>query len=367
MDLAEKKSLLRLIDANLNRALEGLRTLEDLARFICNDQELSAQLKELRHGMVQCGSFWQRGELLAARDVAHDVGATIKTESEAKRSDLSAIAAAAAGRAQQSLRVLEEVSKQDAPQVAKNFEAMRYNSYRIAAQLETRLIRREKLVHARLYLLTDAARSETELYDRVARYAEAGVHVIQLRAKEFDDATLYRRAETACKARQGTQTLLIINDRADIAVAAEADGVHLGQTELPATAARRVVGRDRIIGISTHGIEQALSAVKDGADYLGCGPTFPSTTKSFDQYVGTQYLTEVVTQIALPAFAIGGIDLDNLHRVLETGIGRIAVSAVVQNANDPVAVIRQLLHRLDEAALPKFTKEVHHEDPRTTK
>ncbi len=339
----------RVMDANLNRALEGLRTLEDLARFALDHHQWSAELKGLRHALVTACKVIPREVLLASRDVTNDVGAKTKTLQEGERSGLASLVAAASGRTQQSLRVLEECAKESFPQLAQVFENARYECYRIAAALEGCVANRERLQPANLYVLTDAAGSDQELFDRVAALSQAGVKIIQLREKNLEDAKLFYRAEHAVRAAREYQSMLIVNDRPDIAVAADAHGVHLGQTELPANAARAIVGRHRIVGISTHSLDDLKRAMSDGADYVGCGPTFRSTTKSFSDFAGLEYLRQAAQASTIPAYAIGGIDLSNLDQVIETGIRRIAISGAVARAKDPTSVVRQFQAKLQFA------------------
>jgi thiamine-phosphate pyrophosphorylase len=139
------------------------------------------------------------------------------------------------------------------------------------------------------------------------------------------------------------KTLAIINDRADIAAAVDADGVHVGQANLSVKDVRTIVGPRMLVGVSTHNIAQARAAVLDGADYLGAGPTFSSKTKSFDQFAGLPYLRKVADETRLPTFAIGGITAENLPNVLATGISRIAVSAAVTATPNPACAAKELL------------------------
>ena len=110
-----------------------------------------------------------------------------------------------------------------------------------------------------------------------------------------------------------------MNDRADLAAMAHADGVHLGQDEIPVQDARVVLGSHALVGVSTHSIEQARQAVVDGANYLGCGPTFPSATKEFTRFPGVEFLRQISREIRLPAFAIGGINPANVEQVCAAG------------------------------------------------
>jgi thiamine-phosphate pyrophosphorylase len=133
-----------------------------------------------------------------------------------------------------------------------------------------------------------------------------------------------------------------MNDRPDLAVLTDADGVHVGQEELSVRDARRIVGPGRLVGVSTHTIEQARQAVLDGADYIGVGPVFPSQTKQFGSFAGLQFVREAAGEITLPAFAIGGITTENVAEVLAAGATRIAVSAAICAAEDPGEAAREL-------------------------
>jgi thiamine-phosphate pyrophosphorylase len=143
------------------------------------------------------------------------------------------------------------------------------------------------------------------------------------------------------------RTLVVVNDRPDIAVLADADGVHLGQDDLRVKDARAIVGPRRLIGVSTHSIEQARAAVLDGANYLGVGPTFPSRTKSFDAFPGLDFVRQVAAEIRLPAFAIGGIEATNVGEVVAAGLRRVAVGSAVMGDAKPRAAVAALRERLD--------------------
>ncbi len=138
-----------------------------------------------------------------------------------------------------------------------------------------------------------------------------------------------------------------MNDRPDLAALASADGVHLGQEELSVKDARSIVGPQALVGVSTHSLEQARSAVIDGADYIGVGPTFPSGTKPFDEFPGVDLLRAVAAEIRLPAFAIGGIDATNVGQVLEAGFTRIAVAGAITTAEDVGQAAEELLAKIE--------------------
>jgi len=208
------------------------------------------------------------------------------------------------------------------------------------------LTNRHLLHEAQLYVLVDGCESPERLAGLVRDLVEAGVHVLQLRDKQLTDRELVARARLLRELTRDTATLAIVNDRPDIARVSEADGVHVGQDELTVADCRQIVGPDRLIGVSTHSVAQARQAVHDGADYLGCGPTFPSPTKQFADFPGLDFLRTVGPELQVPAFAIGGIHSTNVAQVLATGFRRIAVSAAVTAASEPATAARSLLERL---------------------
>jgi thiamine-phosphate pyrophosphorylase len=157
---------------------------------------------------------------------------------------------------------------------------------------------------------------------------------------------LLARARDVREVTRSTGTLFIVNDRPDIARLADADGVHLGQDDLPIHEARRIVGPDALIGVSTHNVDQVRRAVLEGANYLGIGPTFPSQTKSFDAFAGLEFVKQALAETSLPAFALGGIHPGNVEQIRASGARRIAVSLAICAAADPRQVARQLRHAL---------------------
>jgi thiamine-phosphate pyrophosphorylase len=205
----------------------------------------------------------------------------------------------------------------------------------------------EQLKSARLYVLVTGESSESDFVAKVTSLLAAEPDLIQLRDKTLDDRTLLARARILRQLTRGSDTLFIMNDRPDLAALSQADGVHVGQEELPVAEVRKIVGPDMLIGVSTHNIAQARQAVRDGADYIGCGPTFPSSTKSFAEFPGLDFLRQIAAEISLPAYAIGGITLENVEQVLATGMDRVAVSREVTAADDPASVVRNLKERLN--------------------
>lgn len=341
-----EETILRLLDASANRGREALRVVEDYARFVLDDAHLTGCLKVLRHDLTAALACLPMVDRLAMRDTRSDVGTRLTTAAERTRRDPEDVLAANFTRLQESLRSLEEFSKIDYPSTSAVLERLRYESYSLQKALSATQQAVRRLSDARLYVLIDGG-SSGEAFERlVASLVEAEVDLLQLRDKRLDDRQLLDRARRLHRITRTSKTRFIVNDRPDLAVLSEADGVHVGQEELTVHDARRLVGPRRLVGVSTHSIEQARQAVLDGADYLGVGPVFPSQTKHFDDFPGMELARQVAAEIRLPAFAIGGIDETNIDEVLTTGISRVAVGGAVVNAGSPAAAARALLRVL---------------------
>jgi len=201
---------------------------------------------------------------------------------------------------------------------------------------------RERLAGARLYALLTGSQCVATLDWTIAEAAAGGVQIFQLREKAMSDRDLIERARNVRRWTRKAGVLFVVNDRPDIARLVEADGVHLGQDDLPVAAARRIVGPDCLIGVSTHAVKQVRRAVLEGADYLGIGPAFPSKTKSFEHFPGLDFIREATAITSLPAFALGGIDPTTIAQVVAAGARRVAVSSAISTADEPQLVARQL-------------------------
>jgi thiamine-phosphate pyrophosphorylase len=365
-----------------------LRVVEDYVRFILDDPFLNAITKSLRHDLATAAATISASDRHAARDTQRDVGTTISTETEGRREDAWDVCTASFKRTEQSLRSLEEYGKLVDADFAGQCESLRYRVYTLEKAIDVGRSSRDRLKDVRLCVLLDGRDSIAEFSRLVNVLVEAGAGMIQLRDKQLDDRELIARArmlvsitrrqppalpgvhrahdrnatkppaEPGAVGHAPSCTLAIINDRADIAALVNTDGVHLGQEDLSVQDARAIVGTRMLIGVSTHNIEQARAAVLDGANYLGAGPTFPSNTKSFDEFAGLEYLREAAAEIRLPIFAIGGIAPANLADVLSTGISRVAVGSAVIADDDPLCAVGKMLDMLNSAltAIPKATK-----------
>ena len=340
-------NVLRIIDANANRAREALRVMEEAARFILDDAALVDPIKQLRHDLA--AALAPVAGLEASRDTPGDVGRTISTRSELSRGSVADVATAAGKRLSEALRAIEEYGKtlgESAAGLSGAIESLRYRGYDLEHRLNRALATGEAR-QWRLCVLISAALCPGGEWRRVVEAAvDAGADCIQLREKTTDGDEMLRRARELVALCRPRGVSVIVNDRPDVALLAGADGVHLGQTDLPCAEARKLVGGQLLIGVSTSRLEEAKQALRDGADYCGVGPMFPTTTKRKDVIVGPDYLREYVAWGRLPHLAIAGVTPANVGRLVGAGAEGAAVSSAVCAADDPGAVVRQLLHAL---------------------
>ncbi len=344
--------MLRLIDANLDRLGEGLRVLEDVARFLLNDAELCQQLKTLRHRLVENIHPLEQ-QLLAARRVGEDVGAFKRLPGEAKHKDLPALVIANARRVQESLRVLEEFARlSDTPLAIKptEFEHLRFEVYQLEQKLLSKLLRQGKLSRLTgLYLVLDTqalgGRHEVEVAVQAIR---GGAKVIQLRDKQYSKAKLLEVAQKLKKVCAEKEVLFIINDYLDIALASGADGLHLGQEDLPLSEARRLLPMDKLVGCSTTSLSQAVRAQSGGADYIAVGSIYPTLSKENFKLAGLDTLRRIREKVSLPLIAIGGIDQTNIEEVMKAGARGVAVIGAVLGAEDVEGATRKLAATIEQ-------------------
>lgn len=337
----EDHDTLRILDAAANRAREGLRVLEDYVRFVLDDAHLSSRLKNWRHQLSHALRTIAPHRLIAARETEQDVGTGIRTLTEMKRDSLNAVVQANFKRVEEAARTLEEFSKILSPELGQQLGQLRYEIYTLEKAVLQTQYARERLSGRELYMLVTEDLCHHGSGPAVRGALQGGVGIVQLREKHLHDRELVARGRRVREWTREAGALFIMNDRPDLAVLTEADGVHVGQEELSVKDARRIVGPEKLVGVSTHTIEQARQAVLDGADYIGVGPVFASTTKKFAEFAGLDFVRQVTAEITLPAYAIGGINLENLGEVLAAGARCVAVSGALCGAAHPADVARQ--------------------------
>jgi thiamine-phosphate pyrophosphorylase len=337
----EQVDLARIVDAAANRAREALRVIEDYCRFVLDDAFLSGELKNLRHESLVP---WQH--LLEARDTQRDVGVNITALGEQDRRSLQDVVQANCKRLQEALRTLEEFGKIQSPDLGAIMERLRYRSYTLEKALILGAQSRKRLAEVRLCLLADGDSCRASLEGTIKEAAAGGARMIQLREKSLSDREFLERARQVRLWTREAGVLFVVNDRPDIARLADADGVHLGQDDLPVKEARRVVGPDRLIGVSTHNLDQVRQAILDGANYIGVGPTFPSETKEFAEFPGLEFVSQAMHETSLPAFVIGGVCRENIEKITAAGGRRIAVGQAICQSSDPRGAAEELLRML---------------------
>jgi thiamine-phosphate pyrophosphorylase len=345
-DLTERMDTDRLLDAAANRAREALRVTEDYCRFVLDDAFLCRQIKELRHEVAASLAEIPFDELLQARDTQHDVGTTISTEDEQTRSSLLEVVRVNLKRLQEALRSLEEFGKVRGPLMGQALEQIRYRSYTLERAVLLGTSARSRLGEVRLYVLLSGAGCTAALDWTIAEAAAGGAGMFQLREKDLSDRDLLERARDVRRWTRAAGALFIVNDRPDIARLVEADGVHLGQEDMPIREARRILGAEALVGVSTHDLGQVRQAILDGASYIGVGPVFPSGTKEFGGFVGPELVKQAVAETSLPVFAIGGINQENIAAVAAAGARRVAVGQAVGRAEEPRQAARELREAL---------------------
>ena len=197
-----------------------------------------------------------------------------------------------------------------------------------------------------LYCLTTIPREGRTYLDMVEAACRGGADAIQLREKAIPTRELVRVAKDLKAVCDEYGALFLVNDRADVAYAADADGVHLGQEDLPVRTAREILGHDKIIGVSCHSTAQALIAQEEGADYVSCGPLFATPTKPTYKPVTLDLIAQNRKVVRLPFVAIGGVDEDRVEQVIRAGADRVAVVRAVCGSDDPESAARRIKNKI---------------------
>lgn len=333
-------ALYRILDANLDRAREGLRVIEEWCRFGLEDVALTEQCKHWRQELAQ----WHHPQLRSARNTPDDPGTDLTHPQEAVRNSIEQVLQVNFARVEEALRVLEEYGKVYQSEMAIAVKQMRYEVYTLESHLLV-IQRRQRLEAASLYLITSP--SDT-LFTTVESALQGGLTLVQYRDKETDDLVRLRNAEKLRQLCHEYDALFIVNDRVDLALAVDADGVHLGQDDMPVEWARRMLGQHKIIGRSTHSPEQLESAIAEGADYVGVGPVYETPTKAGRPAAGLDYVRHAAKHCSIPWYAIGGIDTQNIHDVLSAGADRVSVVRAIMQSDQPTYAAQFFVAQLDQ-------------------
>jgi len=336
--------VLRILDANLNRAREGLRVIEEYLRFICEDPRGAWKLKRWRHTLRESVEALGPEKLLAARAAESDVGKDFMSPSNECKIDPRAITSASFKRLEEALRVIEEYSASVNSTVNLQAGKMRFEVYQYEKELFAENPRK-RFEAVRLYLLIGSDFCPPEkMIDLAASLLDAGVDCLQLREKSLPDLQRLQLAENLAKLCRDKNKLFIVNDRPDIAMGVGADGVHVGHGDLPVMTVRRIANPNRIIGLSTHNEIQLNDAIAQDPTYIALGPAFDTTTKPHEPTAGLDYISAGIVrlrEVGIPEVVIGGITIKNLPKLISVGVKRIALCSAILSADDPVRETEQ--------------------------
>ena len=340
------REILRILDANFNRAREALRVAEDCGRFALNDPAVTAMAKNLRSDLKELLETMPADEMITARDTPGDIGTEITSPSEPVRKDLRDVVTAACKRLTESLRTIEEYSKIVTPGQTLMIERMRYDAYTLEQRLVGRLLMTRRMAEIKLYVLVSSRLCKGSFREAVRAIIAGGADAVQLWEKNIPDDEMLALAAEIRELTDETGKIFIVNDRPDVAAIVGADGVHLGQRDLPITEVRHLLRPGAIIGRSSHNIAQARAAVTEGANYVAVGPMFETDTKDAGPIAGPELLAQAVEEIEAPVVPIGGINAENVGQLVAAGAQRVAVCSAVCCADDPQAAAAAIKEQL---------------------
>ena len=334
-----QKAIYRIIDANFNRAREALRVTEDLCRFALDSKTLSSRAKQLRHQLSAQIEKLDSSKLLTARDTPNDVGTHTRVKDQLSRQTLHDCFTAAAKRLPEALRTLTETIQTFDPETAQAIENIRYDSYTLEKDINTFSNTSLRFEKVKLYVLITSS-DHNKIISLTKNCAISGADCIQLRIKQspLSDKQYLSIAKDFVNICHDNNVISIINDRPDIAITSDADGLHLGQDDLPIEEIKKIIPRPMIIGLSTHNTNQLAQAIKQQPTYVGLGPAFPTNTKPHEKVAGLDYISQALDLLkhtSIQHVAIGGISKDNLPQILSTGVQKIAVCSAITQQSDP--------------------------------
>lgn len=337
-------STYRIIDANLNRLREGLRVVEEWCRFVMESQALASEVKNIRHDLIQIAlaAGWNRENLLQNRNTEDDVGVNLSTPSEYKKENEKEILLSNFSRIQEALRVLEEFGKLE--KVGQLFEKIRYQVY----TLEKNVMQSFTCYNLKenVYILLTKSFCKNEYFSTIENLCLAGARLFQLREKNLNDHDFFNLANKAVSIISSFGGTTILNNRVDLALAVGANGVHLGNEDMPIAAARKIARRPFIIGATIHSMKELSLIPFDQIDYIGVGPCFPTETKPDLTASGLSLIQKIYAQSKSPAFAIGGISPNNINEIGKAGIKKIAVCSAIISHAEPVKIYQQIASSL---------------------
>jgi thiamine-phosphate pyrophosphorylase len=347
-----RRTLLRILDANRNRALEALRVVEEHARFVLSADALARRVKELRHRLHL--ALPQR-DLPLARDVETDVlspergGGVAGDPAPVERRTAEDVALANLSRAKEAVRALEEYAKPISGESAAELERIRYAVYAIEKEIVTADRARGRLEGRHVYVIVEPRPSRPPILDQARAALAGGARLFQLRDKTSSDRERLAQARALADLCHANDALLIVNDRPDLAALAGTDGVHVGQDDLAPKDARALLAPEALIGSSAHDEPELARSLASGVDYMGVGTVFASATKPDLTVRGLEVVRKLVPLCPVPIYGIGGIDATNAESVIEAGAFGVAVSSAVLDAKDIARATARLVELVGAA------------------
>ena len=340
----DDSNIYQIIDANLDRAREGLRVLEDWARFGLGKEDFVIRIKNFRQILGKNHlEIYKK-----SRNFIEDPCKGLTHVEQINKKSSEKIIIANSARIQESLRVIEEFSLIHNNELSKIASEIRYEIYTLEIELlNFNYRKRANLIinENNLYAITDQKENLLPLIEKIL---SGGVKIIQYRFKSGNDKLNLKEAiKIRCLCKK-YNSLFIVNDRVDLAIASDADGVHLGQDDMDIITARKLIGNSKIIGISANNLTDINTAIKNGCDYIGIGPVFKTLTKKNKESLGVDKIKALTKELEIPWFAIGGINKSNISLLRKHGIRKVAIVSGLFNSEDPkeeaIIILKELSH-----------------------
>jgi len=359
----DKNTVVRILDANLNRAREAARVLEEYARFGLQNPTLAEEWKALRHALTAAsplnvafetkpdGRLPPPEEWIAQRNIEGDVGRQIETESELFRRDIRDVVLASGSRLGEALRALEEYGKVLDVEFGRRMKQARYRGYELLQRMSCGQRAIQRFGKVRLYVIITEELCAGDWFATAEAALRGGADCIQIRQKFLSDQKLLDRTKRLYELTQKHQAMLFVNDRPDIAALSGADGVHLGREDISISEVRRLLPGGTLIGISTNSLEEARVSAVEGPDYLAVGPIFATATKPRPNVAGVETLKAVAAITSIPLVAIGGIRANNAPAILTAARCALCVCSAVIGQPDVEAATRRIRAEIDRCGI----------------
>jgi thiamine-phosphate pyrophosphorylase len=319
-----KGNLLQIIDANLNRAKEGLRVIEEVVRFVNRDKKVTLQIKKERHNL---GKLFVEVNLLKFREVEKDIGKEKKFDFLPRVQSVKEYLVKNFKRVEESCRVLEELGELIQPGVGEEVKKIRFTIY----ELEKKVLSPKLPPLPWLYVIIDEKYIFSPIEKITLALCKGGVDLLQLREKTSSTKKFLQDAKKVRKVTQEFNALFVVNDRVDIALSVSADGIHIGKEDISVQDVKKIFSG--IIGCSVSSVNEAKKREKQGVDYLSVGSLYPSVTKK-KKVINQKIAKEIKNKTHLPVVGIGGITLTTVEEVMSLGLDGVCVSSSILTAKN---------------------------------